>query len=189
MCAVAHRNPFAARRTLIPSELLGAVATGARIVHVVLLGLWAGGVAFFWLLKSRIDAVIPSAHMAEALLRDLQQRLDEFGLAAGPLVLLTLLAGWGPQQVPLRRRVVSVILACTLAGVCSRWLAPRRSALVDALGTRIENLQPNTPQALELVRFDHLAVGSLALQGLIATLLMAAAVRGSQPRRRFGIEL
>lgn len=145
--------------------------------------------AFFWILKSRVDAVIPSLHAADALLRDILARVDTFGLVAGPLVLLSLLMGWAPLQVPLRNRVVGILAATLLAAVSGRWLSPRRAELVAELGRRLEDVDPGAPRLVELVQLEQIGLGLLAAHGLIATLLIAAAVRGSQPRRRYGIEL
>lgn len=156
---------------------------------MLLLGLWTGGVAFFWLLRSRVGDVLPSVHLADALLRDVLARIDTFGLLAGPLLLLSLLAGWAPLQVPLRNRAVGVLIATALAAVSGRWLAPRRAELVAELGRRLEDVDPAAPRALELAQLEQVAVALLLGHGLIAAVLVVAAVRGSQPRRRFGIEV
>lgn len=168
---------------------LGTLATGARVVHVLLLGLWMGGVVSFGLLRERAEAVLPSWHLADTLLRDLLGWLDAYGLVAGPLLLVTLLAGWVPLQVPLRGRVVAVVGATLVAAVSGRWLAPRKAALIAELGRRLDDVDPSAPRAIELAQLDQVGSSLLVALGVLTAGLMVAAVRGSRPRRRFGIEL
>ena len=165
------------------------MSSGARIVHVIILGLWAGSVAFYLMLRSRVEAIIPSLHTADALLNDILAQIDSFALIAGPLLLVSLIAGWSPLQTPIRNRALGVLLATVTAGISGRWLAPRKTELIEALGRRIEDADPAAPRVLELVQLDQVGLGLLAVHGIVAVLLIAAAIRASQPRRSFGIEL
>lgn len=174
---------------MLASPALGAFASGARIVHVLVLGLWMGAVGLYWLVQGRVGSVVDSAHVADLLLRDLLARIDLAALVAGPLLLVTLIVGWAPIQVPIRNRAVGVVVATLLAGVSGRWLAPRRAELIAALGRRLEDAEASSPLLVEIVQLAQIDLGLTTAHGLLAALLVVAAMRASQPRRRFGIEL
>lgn len=157
-------------------------------MHVLVLGLWTGAVAFFWLVRRRVGAVLDSAHTADQLVRDLLSTIDGGALLAGPLLLLTLFMGWAPMQVPIRNRAFAVVLATVLAGVSGRWLGPRRAELLAGLGRRLEDADPASPQVVEIVQLAQIDLGLLVAHGILAAVLVVAAMRAG-PKRRFGIEV
>lgn len=156
---------------------------------MLILGAWMGSLAFFGVVKMRAGAVLASSHDVDLLLRDLLGWLDAFGLAAGPLALLTLAVGWAPLQVPLRARALGLVAATLIAVISGRWLGPRRAELVAELGHRLEHADPASERAIELAQLQQVGSSLLLVLAALTALLTAAAVASSRPRRRFGIEL
>ena len=161
----------------------------ARIVHIAALGVWGGGAAFCGALAWRADVVIPSAHIADALLRDMRSILDASVLAAAPILLASLLLGWAHLRVPLGRRALGILLSVAISGVSRRWAAPEQEALMASLGTRIEALDPALPEVAALLQLERVGHAFLILQGGLAFALLIAALREREPRQRLGIQL
>ncbi len=168
---------------------LGLLQAAARIVHVLLLGGWIGALATCGLLRQRAEWVLDSAHAADALARDLIGVIDGVGVLAGPVLLGSLVLGWRSFQAPLRGRAVGILLVTGLAALSRRWIGPRQAELVAELGRRLDDVDLGAPGVAELAQLEQVGVVLSVLLASILVWLLAAAIQGSQPRRRFAIEL
>lgn len=168
---------------------MSTLATAARVLHALVLAVWMGGAVAFLVLERRLEPLLGSAHQAELVLREARALLDGFGLLAGPVLLLSLVAGWAPLQAPLRNRGLLVVLQTVLAGISARYLVPRQTALMAGLGRRLEDVPSTDPQLLELLQLHQIGVGVTAVEAALAGLLLATAFTRARPARRFGIEL
>ena len=168
---------------------MGPIAVVARALHAMLLALWLGSATTFMMLAPTLLQKVPSRHDADQVMIALLEKLGLRGLLAGPLVLVTLLVGWGSEQVPLRLRA-GLALALTLgAGLAGRWIAPNMTSLALAMGRRIEDLAPSEPLVLEFLRFEAWAEWAALAQACLAAVLLVLVVAGGRSRRRAGIEL
>lgn len=159
------------------------------MVHVLLLGLWMGGVAFFGVLCSTAPEVVASAHTTSQLQSEILARMDGFGLIAGPILLLSLVLGWSPIRTQIRYRAAGVVFVTVLVGISSRWIAPRKEELMAAIGRRLEDVDHSTALMMELTQLEHISLGLLIAHGLVAAMLVISAVGSGRTRRRYGIEL
>lgn len=165
------------------------VARGARILHVLLLSFWIGAWGVYWLLSLRVQTLITSQHVAKVFLSELLAWLHTYGVFAGPILLLTLGLGWSSLSLSFRHRVGGIVLGSGFALACSRWIAPKRVALMEALGRRFEDLNPNDDPVLELVQLEQTSHVVLMAQGLLVVLLIIGAMETNQPCSYRGIEL
>lgn len=156
----------------------------------MILSLWLGAGVFFMAVMAPIAFhVIPSRDVAGDLITATLNWIDLFGLVAGPFLLLTLLMGWLPLQVPIRLRMALIAVMTIATGVSGRWITPAMVKLRAAMGSSIEDVDP--ADALK-VQFGQLHAVSTSLMGLhlaLALVLLVLAIVGSQPKRKFGIEL
>ena len=168
---------------------MGFVATFARVLHVLATGLWLGAGALVLLLGSLIPETLDSRQAAEAVMSAARARLDLYGTLAGPVVLVTLAAGWAPMQVPLRFRALLALGATGAAAFSGQYLVPRMREVMDAMGRPLEDLPPADPFVAEYLDLSTASMGALALQVAAAFLLVALGVAASKPKRRYGLEL
>jgi hypothetical protein len=165
------------------------VATLARVLHVMLLGVWLGASLLFVAQASSILAIVGSRHMAGDVLTAALSLIDLFGVCASPVLLVTLFVGWGPLAVPLERRALGALVMAG-AVLASRYLVtPRIEALKAEMSVRLEHMDPGHPS---MHAYDSLHTMSSALMILHVAacfLMLIAAVRTARPKRSFGIEL
>lgn len=170
---------------------MSPLLTLARVLHLLLAGLWFGGVALALVADRRLEPWLDSAQAVDAVRWGLFEVLQNgLLLVAGPGTLATLVLGWGGQAVPLRRRLWAAVIGLAAAAVGSRYLAPRRDELMLALGRRLEDASPDAPMVQELLQLGQMG-GLVLWVELIAAgvLLLSVVAPGRERRRSFGIEL
>ncbi len=168
---------------------MGIFASAARVVHVLLVGTWLGAGILSVLLIYLVPDTLASRQAAEAVLSATRARVDLFGLAAGPIALLTLGAGWLPLNVPLRRRVMLALVATGAAAFSGRYLVPKMREVIAAMGRPLEDLPLADPLVVEYLDLSAVSVAVLAVQVAAAFLLVVMAVAAAKPKRTYGIEL
>lgn len=162
---------------------MGAIAALARVLYVLLLGVWAGAGAYHLLvIVPSALAAFPDKHGALAYLQAAVGELDRFGTIAGPLVVVLLLVGWLGQGRPLALRVLGAV-ALGVAAVSSRlWLGPQIVALEAQL---LEGAQVTATLNELYTAADGLLIGTVVL----ALLLLVTTPLGGGPRPGSRIQL
>jgi hypothetical protein len=161
-------------------------ASAARVLHVLLSGLWLGAAALCLLLVFLVPETLESRQAAEAVLAAVRSRLDLYGVVAGPAALLTLAVGWLPLNVPLRFRSLLTLLATGAAGLSARYLVPRMAELMAAMGRPLEDLPATDPAVRQYLELSSYSLVALGVQVGAAFLLTLTAAAVQKPKRRFG---
>lgn len=158
-------------------------------MHLVLLSLWLGASAFFMVLAPTLFEIVSSRHEAAQVLTAALAKIDTFGIVAGPLLLLTLFAGWLPLQVPMRWRAIIAVIMTVAVGVSGQWVTPRLVELRAAMGRPLQDMDPQAIAMIEYEQLHTISSGLMIAHVVGALLLVVLAVRASKPKRSFGIEL
>lgn len=133
--------------------------------------------------------IVSSRHEATEVLTVALQKIDLFGIFAGPLLFVTLIAGWLPLQTPLRLRAL-ITFGMTLAvGVSGQWVTPRIEAIQAAMGRPLQDMDPTSIAMVEFDQLHAVSSGLMVFHVAAALVLLVLAVRASKPKRSFGIEL
>ncbi len=166
-------------------DRLGALA---RVLHVLLLGVWAGAGAYHLLVVvPSAFAVFPSKHDALTFLGGGAAQLDRFGMIAGPLALITLL-GWVGQGRSLGMRALGAIALGAGAVTSGFWLGPQIALLEAKL---MEGAQVTEALNQLYTAADGVLIGTvvLALLMLLTTPLGAGGRSSSGGRIELGVRL
>jgi hypothetical protein len=160
-----------ARRAVRRARLQGWAAG----LHLLLLGAWAGAMAFFaFAVAPAAFAVLPSRHLAGELVTRIVGTADAVGILAAALILLTALlsrpaTAWRRPAGALSLTLYSLLL---LAPALSRGLiSPRLLAMRQAKGRPIEALAESDPLR---VTFNQLHQVSVALMVVALAAALAA---------------
>ena len=168
---------------------MGLLATTARVLHVLLLSLWIGASSFYLLLRHSLLEAASSRHEAAELLGRGLAQIDLYGLAAGPLLLVTLLAGWASLQVPLRLRALLAALMTVAVAVSGRLVAPELARVRARMGRPLEDMDPASPLMVQADELEAYALGLMLTHLAAALFLLVTAVAAARKKRTFGIEL
>lgn len=168
---------------------MGPLATSSRVLHVLTLSVWLGASIFFMASAPTLFDVVSSRHEAAEFLTTALAKIDVFGLIAGPVLLVTLFAGWVPLQVPLRLRAILTIAMTIAVGASGQWVTPRLMSVMAAMGRPLQDMDPASETMLEYSWLHDLSSGLMVFHVAGALLLVILAVLGSRPKKRFGIEL
>jgi len=165
---------------------VGRIQSMARAIHLLLLGIWAGaGLYHLVVIIPEALGAFSSRQDALAFIGRGLADLDTYGLFAGPVLLLSLLAGWVRTGARLWPRAALVLLLFAEALLSGRVLAPQITALEAALPT----LAAADPARLELERLYVAADGFTIAAVIIAALLLMTSAGSTVPRRQSGIQL
>lgn len=167
---------------------MGAFATAARVLHVLLTGVWLGAGALTILLVQLVPETLESQQAAELVLSASREHLDTYGLLAGPVALLTLAVGWVPLMVPLRVRVLLTLAGTGAAGFSGQYLVPKMQQVMDAMGRPLEDLPATDPLVGQYLDLSMVSLGALGVQVLAALLLTVSGVAASKSKRSGGLE-
>lgn len=172
-------------RALAASAMLhvvGRLSALARVLHVSILGVWAGAGAYHLLvvLPSAL-AAFPSKHDALAFVGAGAAQLDRFGMIAGPLVLITLL-GWVGQGRSLGLRALGAVLLMVGTIVSRHWLGPQ---IVGLEGELLQGAPVSEALNRLYTASDGVLIGTVA----IALLMLLAAPPGAGERNGGRIQL
>ncbi|MCA9551822.1 MAG: hypothetical protein KC933_17425 [Myxococcales bacterium] len=161
-------------------------SSAARVLHVLMVGLWMGAAALCLLLVYLVPDTLDSRQAAEAVLAATRARLDLYGVMAGPGALITLAVGWVPMNVPLRLRVFLCLAATGAAGFGGQYLLPRMNELMAAMGRPLEELPATDPLVGQYLELSTVSFVALAVQVAAAFLLTLTAVAAAKPKKRYG---
>lgn len=148
--------------------------TWASGLHLLLLGAWAGAMAFFaFAVAPAAFAVLPSRHLAGEFVTRIVSTLDAVGVLAAALILVTALlsrpaTSWRRPAGALSLTLYALLL---LAPALSRGLiSPRLLVMRQTMGRPIEALAEGDPLRVAFNQVHQVSVG------LLAVALVAAAV-------------
>lgn len=164
-------------------------ATAARVLHLLLTGLWLGAGALCGLLVVLVPETLESQQAAEAVLSATRTRVDTFGLIAGPIALLSLAVGWAPLMVPMRGRALLTLAATGAAGFSGQYVQPKMQQMMAAMGRPIEDLPATDPLVVQYSDLANISLVALGVQVAVALILMVVGVAVSRPKKRYGLEL
>jgi hypothetical protein len=168
---------------------VGPIASSARIVHVLVTSLWLGASVFFMILAPTLFDIVSSRHEATEVITAALAKIDLFGIFAGPLLLVTLVAGWLPLQTPLRLRALITLGMTVAVGVSGQWITPRLVQIQAAMGRPLQDMDPTSVAMIEYDQLHTVSSGLMVFHVAAALLLLVLSVRASRPKRSFGIEL
>lgn len=156
---------------------------------MLLLAVWLGsGLFFMTVLAPTVFIMVPSRDLAGGLIGRLLEWVDLFGLVAGPLLMMTLLAGWLPLRASLRLRGAGVILMTLGSAVSGRFLTPQLDRLHALMG-KIEEIDPSDPHKIEFGQLHAASTTVMALNVILALALLIASMTDAAPKKKFGIQL
>jgi hypothetical protein len=160
-----------------------------RIVRLIALAVWVGGLIFFGFVAAVAFKTLPNAHEAGLVVRGSLIALHHIGLVAGLVYLLVTLAMLATQgdTHPMRAvELLLVVVMLALTGYSEFSVIPRMEADRVALGGDV-SIAPADAPALQ--HFDRLHKVSVRVEGtvLIAGLLLLglAPVHGRDDFDRF----
>lgn len=164
------------------------MATGARVLHVLLLAIWFGASVLFLALAPAVGDVIESRHLAGDVITRALSLIDLYGVLASPAILVTLYLGWLPLAVPLRNRALGALVMTGAVLISRYWATPELVEVKAAMGVRLEHMDPGSA-LLQEYQSLHSISSVLMTVHLVACLFLLASVVTSRPKRSFGIEL
>ncbi len=169
---------------------MSVIGSAARVLHVLVTGIWLGAGALCILLVFLVPETLDSRQAAEAVLSATRARLDLFGLLAGPVLLLTLAVGWVPLMVRLKMRFFVTLAGTGAAALSGRYLVPKMREVMDAMGRPLQDLPSTDPLVTQYLELSVASLGTLGVQVLAALLLVVTAVAAGKPKKQsYGIEL
>jgi hypothetical protein len=165
------------------------MTTVLRIVRLLALAVWVGGLVFFGFVAKVAFTSLPDTHQAGIVVRGSLIELHRLGLGAGVLYLLCTLVLLGTQRDmhTIRAAELLVVLAMLILTAYSQFsIIPQMEKDRAALGGEVT---PATASAPEHKHFDRLHNVSVKVEGavLIGGLLLLgmAAVHGRDDFDRF----
>ena len=162
--------------------------TWASGLHLLLLGAWAGAMAFFaFAVAPAAFAVLPSRHLAGEFVTRIVSTLDAVGVLAAALILVTALlsrpaTSWRRPAGALSLTLYALLL---LAPALSRGLiAPRLLAMRQTMGRPIEALAEGDPLRVAFNQLHQVSVGLLAVALVAAVVAFGLGWRETRRRGR-----
>ncbi len=161
-----------------------------RIVRLIALAIWVGGLVFFGFVAAVAFKTLPNVHEAGLVVRGSLIALHHIGMVAGLvylLVTLALLTTQGDSHPVRAAELLLVLIMLVLTGYSEFSVIPRMEADRVALGGDVSIAPADSPA---LQHFDRLHKVSVRVEGavLIAGLLLLglAPVHGRDDFDRFG---
>jgi putative copper export protein len=165
------------------------MTTVLRILRLIAIAAWVGGLIFFGFVAKAAFTALPDAHQAGAVVRSSLISLHHLGIVAGLVyfcITLALLATQGDSH-PARAAELALIVAMLALTVYSQFsILPRMEADRLALGGDVATSSPGDPAHLHFDRLHRLSVrieGAILLEGLL--LLVLAPIHGRDDFDRF----
>jgi len=165
------------------------MTTVFRIIRLIALAIWVGGLVFFGFVAAVAFKTLPDAHSAGAVVRGSLIALHQIGLVAGVVYLLFTMALLATQRDshPMRAgELLLVILMMVLTGYYALSIIPRMEADRTSLGGDVTKADADAPA---LIHFNHLHKLSVRVEGavLICGLLLLglAPIHGRDDFDRF----
>ena len=165
------------------------MTTVFRIVRLIALAVWVGGLVFFGFVAAVAFKTLPDAHSAGLVVRGSLIALHHIGMAAGLvylLVTLALLATQGDSHPVRAAELVLVVVMLVLTGYSEFSVIPRMEADRVALGGDVATAPAEAPA---LKHFDRLHKVSVRVEGAVLVvgllLLCLSPVHGRDDFDRF----
>lgn len=165
---------------------VGVFSSGARVLHVLLVGIWLGAGGLAILMGYLVPETLDSQQAAARVLSEVRAHLDTYGVLAGPLALVTLVVGWAPQNMPLRLRVIMTLTATGAAAFSRQYLVPKLREVMNAMGRPLEDLPAADPLVSQYLDLATVSQGALMLEVAAALVLTVTAASASKPKRSYG---
>ena len=153
-----------------------------RLLMMLSLGIWLGGIVLFAVLAPTAFSVLPTRHLAGSIVGPMLSKLHWIGLISGIIFLISSLsysriATGDVHALSARNLLVCIMLVLTL--ISQFGITSRMAALRSSMG-EIDNVPPSDPARLEFNALHawstRLEVGVLIL-GLVALYRTAAGFR------------
>ncbi len=155
------------------------MTTVFRIVRLIALAIWVGGLVFFGFVAAVAFTTLPDAHSAGTMVRGALIALHHIGMVAGIVYLLFTLALLFTQRDSHPVRVVELLLVLTMMGLTGYSefsVIPRMERDRLSLGGDVTKAAPDAPA---LVHFNRLHKVSVRVEG--AVLLLGLVLLGLAP--------
>jgi uncharacterized membrane protein YhhN len=147
-----------------------------RLLMMLLLGIWLGGIVLFAVLAPTAFSVLPTRHLAGSIVGPMLNKLHWIGLISGIIFLISSLsysriATGDVHALSARNLLVCIMLVLTL--ISQFGITSRMAALRSSMG-EIDNVPPSDPARLE---FNALHAWSTRLEVGVLILGLAALYR------------
>ena len=147
-----------------------------RLLMMLSLGIWLGGIVLFAVLAPTAFSVLPTRHLAGSIVGPMLSKLHWIGLISGIIFLISSLsysriATGDVHALSARNLLVSIMLVLTL--ISQFGITSRMAALRSSMG-EIDNVPPSDPARLE---FNALHAWSTRLEVGVLILGLAALYR------------
>ncbi len=166
------------------------MTTGFRIVRLISLALWVGGIAFFAFAVAPVAfKVMPDAHQAGTIVRGTLLVLHRIGLLAGSIYLFFTLALLATQHDSHPARAAEIALVISMLALTlylQQSVLPHMETDRLTLGGDVDAAPPNAPARLHFERLHRLSEkleGTILFEGL--ALLCLAPIHGRDEADRF----
>jgi putative copper export protein len=165
------------------------MTTLLRVIRLISLAVWVGGLAFFGFVASIALQTLPDPHQAGAVVRGSLIMLHRLGLAAGAIYLIVTLALLATQRDshPVRAAELALVIAMLALTAYSQFsVIPKMEADRIALGGDVDRSPKDDPAHRQFDRLHDLSVkleGAILIEGLL--LLAMAPVHGRDDFDRF----
>ena len=168
---------------------MSGINTGARVVHVILLGVVLGSGLFVnVLLEPTALAQLQSQQRTAELISSVMSHLDLFVLVASPIILLSLIVGYFSLGVPIKARVIVVFIVAGLVTLRSQWLSPKMIKIHQAMGQPLEDVLATDPMKIQYINLETAFQWLHWVQLGLVLFLLVIAITSSTPKRKFGIK-
>ncbi len=163
--------------------------TALRMLRLIPLALWVGGIVFFILVAAVAFKVLPSVHEAALVVRGSLLALHRLGLLAGALYLFFTLALLATQQDSHPARAAEIVLVVAMMALTlylQQSVLPHMETDRLTLGGDVSTAPADAPAR---IHFDRLHVLSTRVEGVILVegllLLCLAPVYGRDHADRY----
>jgi len=165
------------------------MTTLLRIIRLLALSLWVGGLAFFGFVAYIAFSTLPDTHQAGAVVRGSLIMIHRIGFAAGLIYLLATLALLATQRDtdPVRAAELALVIAMLVLTAYSQFsIIPQMESDRLALGGDVDKTPITDPRHAHFERLHQLSVkleGAILIEGVL--LLAMAAIHGRDDFDRF----
>jgi putative copper export protein len=165
------------------------MTTVFRIVRLIALAIWVGGLVFFGFVANVAFKTLPDPHSAGAVVRGSLIALHQIGMAAGIIYLVVTLALLAAQRDshPVRAgELLLVVIMLVLTGYSAFSILPRMEADRASVGGDVAKADPDAPAVMHFNRLHKVSVkveGAVLICGLM--LLGLAPIHGRDDFNHF----
>jgi hypothetical protein len=147
-----------------------------RLLMMLSLGIWLGGIVLFAVLAPTVFSVLPTRHLAGSIVGPMLSKLHWIGLVSGIIFLISSLsysriATGDVHALSARNLLLCIMLVLTL--ISQFGITSRMAALRSSMG-EIDNVPPSDPARVE---FNALHAWSTRLEVGVLILGLAALYR------------